>query len=105
MSDRELIQTRRRRGMMLKLIRQGHEEQLARMDDVEMLAMMQLLGQSMGSDQVITMLQDLQVLGYVRFKQSTNERTGRVALFEIELTAQGLGAVIRRKSNEDLLLD
>ena len=105
MSDRELIQTKRRRGMMLKLIRQGHEEQLARMDDVEMLAMMQLLGQSMGSDQVITMLQDLYVLGYVRFSQRANERTGRVEIGEIELTAQGLGAVIRRKSNDDLLLD
>lgn len=105
MSDREMIQTKRRRGMMLKLIRQGHEEQLARMDDVEMLAMMQLLGQSMGSDQVTTMLQDLQVLGYIRFTQRSNERTGRVEIGEIELTAQGLGAVIRRKSNDDLLLD
>lgn len=105
MSDRELVQTKRRRGTMLKLIRQGHEEQMSRMDDVEMLAMMQLLGQSMGTDQVVTMLQDLQVLGYIRFLQKVSERSGRIEISEIELTAQGLGVVVRRKSNDDVLVD
>lgn len=104
-SERELIQTRRRRGIMLKFVRQGHEAQLSRMDDFEMFAMMQMLGQSMGRDQVLTMLQDLQLLGYLNFRQSANEITGRMEISDIELTASGLGIVTRRKSNDDVLVD
>lgn len=104
-TERELIQTKRRRGITLKLVRQGHEAQLARMDDFEMYAMLQELGQNMGRDQVLTMLQDLQVLGLLNFQQHINELTGRTEIGMIELTAKGLGLVIRRKSNEDVLID
>ena len=104
-SERELIQTKRRRGIMLKFVRQGHEAQLSRMDDFEMYAMMQELGQSMGRDQVLTMLQDLQLLGYLNFRQAMNGITGRIEISEIELTASGLGIVTRRKSNDDVLVD
>jgi len=104
-AERELIQTRRRRGTMLKFVRQGHEAQLSRMDDFEVFAMMQELGHTMGRDQVITMLQDLKVLGYLDFKQKVNELSGRTEISEIELTAMALGVVIRRKSNDDVLID
>lgn len=103
--EHELIQTKRRRGIMLKLVRQGHEQQLARMDDFEMYAMMQMLGQNMGRDQVLTMLQDLETLGYLKFRAARNEITGRVEISEIELTAAGVGLVIKRKSNDDVLVD
>ncbi len=103
--EQELIQTKRRRGIMLKFVRQGHEAQLSRMDDFEMFAMMQMLGQNMGRDQVLTMLQDLQMLGYLNFRHATNEITGRLEISEIELTAAGLGIVMRRKSNDDVLVD
>ena len=104
-AERELIQTRRRRGLILKFVRQGHEAQLSRMDDFEVFAMMQEIGVTMGRDQVLTMLQDLQVLGYLDFKSKVNDLTGRTEISEIQLTAQGLGFMVRRKSNDDVLID
>jgi len=103
--ERELVLVRRRRGIILKLVRQGHEAQLSRMDDFEVFAMMQELGQSVGRDQVLTLLQDLQILEYLDFHQRTDEMTGRKVITEIALTAKGLGLVGRRKSNDDVLLD
>jgi hypothetical protein len=104
-AGQEMVQTMRRRGTLLKLVRQGHEAQLSRMDDFEAFAMMQELGHNMGRDQVLTMLQDLQILGYLNFRQGANEKTGQTEIAEIELTAKGLGLVIRRKSNDDVLID
>ncbi len=104
-TERELILTKRRRGILLKLVRQGHEAQLSRMDDFEVFAILQELGHSMGRDQVLTMLQDLQLLGYLNFKQKVNDITGRIEVRDIELTATGLGVVLRRKSNDDVLVD
>ncbi len=102
-AERELIQAKRRRGIILKLVRQGHEAQMSRMDDFEVYAMMQELGQSVGRDQVLTLLQDLQVLEYLDFDSSNNERTGRTELSEIELSPNGLRFVTRGKSNDDVL--
>lgn len=102
-AERELILAKRRRGIILKLVRQGHENQFPRLDDFELFAMLQELGQSVGRDQVLTLLQDLEVLDYVSFKSITNENTGRKELSQIELTAAGLRFVTRGKSNEDVL--
>ena len=104
-AERELILTKRRRGIVLKLVRQGHEAQLPRMDDFEVFAMLQELGHSVGRDQVLTMLQDLLMLGYLGFHQKTNEITGRIEVSGIELTATGLSVVLRHKSNDDVLVD
>lgn len=103
--EREYIQAKRRRGTMLKLVRQGHEAQLHRMDDFEMWCMLQELGQQMGRDQVVTMVQDLGVLGYLKFKQDANEYSGRTEISQIELSPVGLAFVIRHKSNDDILID
>jgi predicted ArsR family transcriptional regulator len=102
-SERGLIQARRRRGIILKLVRQGHENQFSRMDDFEVWAMLQKLGQTVGRDQVVTLLQDLQVLDYIDFKSQTNEITGRVELSMIQLTATGLRFVTAGRSNDDVL--
>jgi hypothetical protein len=104
-TEGELIQIKRRRGNMLKLIRQGHEAQFDRMDDFEMYAMMQNLGSNMSRGQVLTMLQDLQVLGYVTFEQSFSDLKERMIAEEIMLTAAGLALVMRRKDNEEVLFD
>lgn len=87
------------------MVRQGHEAQLSRMDDLEVFAMMQELGHSMGRDQVLTMLQDLRVLGYLSFVAKMNEISGRIEISQIELTAAGLGLIVRRKSNDEVLID
>lgn len=104
-TERELIQIKRRRGNMMKLIRQGHEAQFDRMDDFEMHAMMQDIGANMSQRQVVTMLQDLSTLGYVTFKQSFNEAKERIVAEEIMLTAAGLAIVTRRRDNEEVMFD
>jgi hypothetical protein len=101
--ERRLIQDRRRRGMILKLVREGHVAQLPRLDDFELWATMQRLGQTIGRDHVVTLLQDLQTLDYVSFETTTNEWNARVELGKIMLTANGLRAVTMRRSNEDVL--
>jgi len=103
--DGELRQTRRRRGTMLKFIRQGHEQQLSRMDDYDMWVMMLDLGMTMGRVQVLTMLQDLLTLGLIDYKAKNDEKTGDLRIFEIQLTAAGLSLVIRRKSTDEVLFD
>jgi hypothetical protein len=106
MSDeRELIQMKRRRGNMLKFIRQGHEAQLDRMDDFEMGVMMQKIGANMSHRQTLTMLQDLHVLGLVTFTQSFSYEKERYVAEEIMLTAAGLALVVRRKDNDEVLFD
>ena len=102
-TEQELRQTKRRRGNMLKFIRQGHEKQLDRLDDSMMLAMMQDIGSNMSPRQVVTMLQDLAVMGYVAFKQSWSAEYERYIAEEIMLTAVGLAIVTRRKDNEELM--
>jgi|GEM_PF-4722433 len=102
-AERELIQARRRRGIILKLVRQGHENQFSRMDDFEVWAMLQKLGQSIGRDQALTLLQDLEVLDYIDYKSSINEITGRTELSQIQLTANGLRFVTAGRSNDDVL--
>jgi hypothetical protein len=39
-AERKLVLARRRRGIILKLVREGHENQLPRMDDFEMWTML-----------------------------------------------------------------
>jgi hypothetical protein len=104
-ADRKLIQARRRRGIILKMVREGHENQLSRLDDFEAWAVLQKMGQTLGRDQVVTLLQDLQVLDYLDFKQTINEITGRVELSQIVLTAVGLRFVTQGKSNDDVLFN
>jgi hypothetical protein len=103
--ERREIQARRRRGIILKLVREGHENQLSRMDDFEMWAVLQKMGQTLGRDQVVTLLQDLAVLDYIDFKTAVNEITGRVELSQIALTPLGLRFYTRRQSNEDVLFN
>jgi hypothetical protein len=103
--DPELNQMIRRRGNMLKMIRQTHERQLERMDDIDVWSMMQDIGAHMSQKQVVTMLQDLQVLGYVTFEQFFDEDRERVVVEKIMLTASGLGLVMRRKNTDEVRFD
>jgi hypothetical protein len=104
-AERGQIQARRRRGIILKLVRQGHENQFSRMDDFEVWSMLLKLGQTVGRDQVLTMLQDLQVLDYLDYKSTMNEITGRMELSEVQLTANGLRFVTAGHSNDDVLFE
>jgi flagellar motor switch protein FliG len=102
-TEQELRQCQRRRGNMMKLIREGHEDQLDRMNDSVMQGMMQDLGSNMSQRQVMTMLQDLQELGYIKFDQRFDEDKQRFVAERIMLTSLGTALAIRRRDNEDVL--
>jgi hypothetical protein len=104
-ADRREIQMRRRRGIILKMVREGHENQLSRMDNFEVWAVLQKMGQTMGQEQVTTLLQDLAVLDYLDFKTQVNDISGRVELSQIMLTAAGLRFVTAGRSNDDVLFN
>jgi hypothetical protein len=105
LAERKLVLARRRRGIILKLIREGHENQLPRLDDLELWTMLLKMAQTMGRDQVVTLLQDLRVLDYIDYKQTMNELTGRIELSQIELTAAGLRLMVVGRSNDDVLFN
>jgi hypothetical protein len=103
-AERELLKLRRRRGVILKLVRSNHLNQGPRMDDFEVWSIMQKMAQGIGRIEVITLLQDLEVLDYLSFKTSRDEDTGRTELTQIELTASGLRFMIAGRSNDDIEL-
>jgi hypothetical protein len=104
-AERKLVLARRRRGIILKLVREGHENQLPRMDDFEMWTMLLQMGQAVGRDQVVTLLQDLSVLDYIEYKSKMNDISGRVELSQVQLTASGLRFVTAGRSNDDVLFN
>lgn len=101
----EMMRVRRRRAMMLRFIRDGHESQMSRMDDFDVYALMQDMGITMSRNQVMTMLQDLQTLGLVSFETVWNEVNERYVAQNLVLTAIGLGVVMRRKNTDEVLFD
>lgn len=102
-TEQELRQIKRRRGMMIKLIRQGHEAQLDRLTDSGLLGLMQDLGAHMSPQQVMTMLQDLQEIGYVKFDQSFDDDKERYVALRIMLTSLGTAVAIARRDNDNVL--
>jgi hypothetical protein len=101
-AERREILARRRRGIILKLIRENHEDQAQRYTDGELWAMLLKIGQTVGRTQVVTLLQDLQVLDYIDFRSQTDEMDGVTRLSEVMLTAGGLRFYTRHKSNDDV---
>lgn len=102
-AELRLTRMRRQRGIILKLVREGHENQLSRLDDFEVWTILLKMSQTVGREQTLTLLQDLCVLGYVEFKQSMNEINGQIELSQIQLTALGLRFVSAGRSNDDVL--
>ena len=101
-AERRELMVRRWRGIILKLIRENHEDQAQRYNDGELWAILLKLRQTVGQEQVVTLLQDLQVLGYIDFRSEPDPLKGNLRLSEIMLTADGLRFYTRHKSNDDI---
>ena len=80
---------RRLRGCILVLLRGRHNLQMSRMDDTAVTHALMSLAYRIDVFDVVTLLQDLQDRGYVRFEQKREFLTRRVYLQKIELTAKG----------------
>jgi hypothetical protein len=101
----QLAQYRTRAAFVLKQIRIGHENQLHRLTDLELTAVMQDSGFHISLFQVRTLLQDLKQVGYIDFREEFNEDAGCMAIREIVLSAEGLRFYLRRKSNDLVRFD
>ena len=104
-ADLQLRQTCRRRGNILKLIRQGHEQQLDRMNDSMVGGLMQDIGSRMSPAQVMTMLQDMQLMGLITFEQRFCDIRERYVAEKIMLTPVGLALVSRRKDTDEVIFN
>jgi hypothetical protein len=104
MAERKLLRERRIRGTGLKLVRDNHQAQISRMDDLDVWTMLQKIFTGVGREYVWTLLQDMSVLGYLEFESHTDEMSGLLRFERIQLTASGLRLVSAGRSNEDIEL-
>lgn len=79
---------RQLRGLLLRLLYLNHSRQDKRANSTLLAAVLQREGYDFSDDQVLTMLQDLRDRDYLRF-QHIKKASGRVYLFNIELTSKG----------------
>jgi hypothetical protein len=77
------------RGSILKLLRARHNTQLSRMDDVALTHALISLAFRVDVRAVVTLLQDMQQRGYVRYDQRRDSITLRVRVEKIELLPMG----------------
>ncbi len=102
-SAQRVAQMKRWRGVILGLVRNGHENQESRLDDLGLWALLQDLSYPVSQNDVRTLIQDLKTLGYLKCKQIKNPATNEVRLDEIEITAAGL-LVVDRVETHPLVL-
>jgi hypothetical protein len=95
MSVQRDAQDKRWRGVILGIVRTGHQKQESRLDDLGLWALLQDLSYPVSQNDVRTLVQELGELGYLRFNQITNEATNEVRIDKIEITAHGLRIMTR----------
>ena len=80
------------RGVIVELIRRNHLQQESRLEYVYLCDMLRtIVGNDVGLNDVLTMLQDLKTSGYVDYKVERDEwNRQRLAIKEIELTSRGV---------------
>lgn len=84
---------KRWRGVVLELVYQGHCTQQSRLDDLALWGLMRDLSHDVSRNDVITVLQQLETRGYLKFKQNKDATTGHTDVREIQITAQGTDLV------------
>ena len=89
MSEWSGEQKKRFRGDVLNVLAGRHLSQNARMDDVQICLALQSLAWGCEMRDVVTILQDMQGRGWVKFKDRRNKITQRVELYEIEICPDG----------------
>ena len=99
----ESIRNGRARAEILKLVRSRHAAQKSRMDHVEMWYMLRGIGIDVGENDLLTFLQDLEVMNCIQFNSNRNRLTNRIEISQIHLTAHGL-AMIEGRIKDDAVL-
>ena len=89
MSEIAANHLKRYRGLALQFVYGNHHRQLPPMDDLQVWGMFMGLGQTVGQNDVLTLLQDLRDRGYLTFIEKPNRLTGRVEISRIQITPSG----------------
>ena len=85
-----VAKTKRLRAVILEMLQSNHDEQKSRLDSSAVWSgLVRGLGFDVSEKEVITVLQDLQDRGYVRYDEIKNQRLGLYYIVRIELTAKG----------------
>ena len=98
------IRDGRARGEILKLVRTRHRAQQNRMDHVELWHMLRGIGLDVGENDVITYLQDLEMLEAVEFESDKDRRTNRTSIVRIQLCPRGLRILEGKLVDDSVLL-
>jgi hypothetical protein len=80
---------RRLRGEILRLVRENHERQDSRIDDVTLAGVLERLRFDVSVNMVRTLLQDMEQRGLLKFSQERDRVTGKVSIRAIEITPRG----------------
>ncbi|QHN04414.1 hypothetical protein FTO74_14355 [Granulicella sp. WH15] len=99
----DAVRDGRARGAILELVRRRHRAQNSRFDHVELWHMLRGIGIDVGENDVITYLQDLEVLELIEFATDKDRRTNRTSITHIQLCARGL-RLLDGKITEDTVL-
>jgi hypothetical protein len=89
MSEWGTEKKKRFRGDVLNVLAARHLTQRSRMDDVQICLALQSLSWQCEMNDVVTILQDMQGRGWVKFKDRRSQVTRRVELFEVEICPEG----------------
>lgn len=94
----------RLRGSVLKMIYLNHRRQRPHLDHVMLCAVLRETGHSVGVNDVITVLQDLQDRGYLLFREMRNDYTNDIEISRIGITPAGRDVMERTKTDPAVLL-
>jgi hypothetical protein len=85
-----VAKSRRLRGVILELLQTNHDQQKSRLDSSAVWSgLVRGLGFDVSENEVITVLQDLEGRGYLRYEEIKNQRLGLYYIVRIELTPKG----------------
>lgn len=100
MSGQAAAFKKRWRGVILELVYDGHTKQESRLDDLTLWGLMRDLSHDVGQNDVITLLQQLCEMKYLRFKLIRNDATNDVRITEIEITRNGIALVEKEETDK-----
>jgi hypothetical protein len=103
MSGQQAAAFRKRwRGVILELVYDGHTKQESRLDDLILWGLMRDLSHDVSQNDVLTLLQQLYEMKFVRFKITRSDATNEVRISEIEITRDGI-ALVEKEARDPLV--
>ena len=84
-------QWQRLRWLMLEAVYHNHRSQGHRFDMLDLLSVLQTYNSQLGTNQVITLLQELGPKGseFIRYEKKTDAKSGETFLYQVEITPKG----------------